>query len=845
METLRRRSPTLNALRLPLLLLAFFFSLESPLRAHQPPASMSASETALALKKLNVLGSALYVGAHPDDENTAMLAYLSNERAARTAYLSLTRGDGGQNLIGTEKGELLGLVRTQELLAARRVDGAEQFFTRAIDFGYSKSPEEALGVWGREAVLADVVWVIRRFRPDIVITRFPTTGEGGHGHHTASAILAREAFEAAGDPARFPEQLKFVAVWTPKRLMWNVFNFRQGERPAGSEKFLSVDLGAYNALLGKSYTEIAAASRSMHKSQGFGSAERRGSAVNYLAHLAGDSSNRDIFDGVDMTWRRVAGGEAVGRLLEEAARSFNPSNPQAILPLLLRAHAAMRKLPDPRDPWVEVKREELLDVIRACSGLWIEAVAAEPFTTPGGEARLTATLVNRSDFPLRLESIGLPYGGAPHSSGAELKTNQPLSIELAVRVPEDAELSQPFWLRDAPDKGVFKIASQSFVGLPENGAALPVTLTLLAGAEGERLDFSLPTLFRWIDRVRGEQYRPFEIVPAVAVNLEEKVLVFPDRAPKRVNVTVRNNSAQNTSGTLRLRLPEGWRAAPESIPVALKERAEEFRASFSVEPPRGASSATLTAEFESGARRFTRAAFEIDYPHIPRQTVFPAAEAKVVRVDIERRGTSVGYVMGSGDEVPGALRQVGYRVELLSDEDLDDADLEKFDAVILGVRAYNTRPRLRLRQKRLLEYVERGGTLIVQYNTADSSVANLNLGPYPFKLSQDRVTLEEAPVKLLAPQDPLLLAPNKITAADFAGWVQERGLNFPNEWNEKYQPLFASNDPGEPEKRGGTLVARYGKGTYIYTSYAWFRQLPAGVPGAYRLFVNMISAGKK
>ncbi|MBA3322639.1 MAG: PIG-L family deacetylase [Pyrinomonadaceae bacterium] len=828
----------------PLLLLVLIalLLLPSTLRA-QPPAVKNTAETQLALKKLTIMGSVLYIAAHPDDENTALLSYLASERAVRTAYLSLTRGDGGQNLIGTEQGELLGLVRTQELLAARRVDGAEQFFTRAIDFGYTKSPEETLRIWGHDEVLADVVWVIRRFRPDVIITRFPTTGEGGHGQHTASAILAREAFDAAGDPARFPEQLRQVQAWKPQRLMWNVFS-RQGERPSNLPNLMSVDVGSYNSLLGKSYTEIAAASRSMHKSQGFGSAERRGSAPQYFANLAGDAPVKDILDGVDLSWNRVPGGATVRRILEDAARQFTPSAPQVVLPLLLRAHREMSKLPSDH-PLVNVKRQEMLDLIRACSGLWIEAIAAEAFVVPGGEMRVTTTLVNRSDFPLRLESVGLPFGNAPRAVNVELKSNQPLSTEVSVRVPETAEFSHPYWLRQNPGKGIFSVSDPRLIGTPENAASLPMTFNVAVGDGGEKVVFELPALFRWTDRVRGEQYRAVEIAPPVVINVEEKALVFPDHQPKQMRLTLRSNVARNTSGTLRLRLPEGWRAAPESIPVALKDKGEELSAMFTITPSHAPSTGTLAAEFEGGGKRFAPGMMEIDYSHIPRQTLFPPAQAKLVRLDVQRRGAQIGYVMGSGDEVPEALRQIGYQVTLLSDNDLDGADLKRFDAIITGVRAYNTRLRLRAQQVRLLEYVEAGGTLVLQYNTLDRSLDGVRLGPYPFKLSQERVTVEEAPVKMLAPQDALMNEPNKITAADFDGWVQERGLYFPNEWDQKYQPLFESHDPGEGEKRGGTLIARYGRGTYIYTSYSWFRQLPAGVPGAYRIFVNMISAGKK
>jgi LmbE family N-acetylglucosaminyl deacetylase len=827
-----------------LLLLLLFLAAPPPLRA-QRPASPDAAETELALRQLGVVGSVLYVGAHPDDENTALLAYLARGRGVRAAYLSLTRGDGGQNLLGTEKGELLGLVRTQELLAARRVDGAEQFFTRAVDFGFSKSPEEALRIWGHDEVLSDVVWVIRRFRPDVIITRFPTTGEGGHGHHTASAILAGEAFDAAADPARFPEQLKYVEPWKTKRLVWNSFNFRPGEKPKDAEKLLSVDVGEYSRLLGKSYTEIAAESRTMHKSQGQGTPSRRGSALNYFAHIKGETATGDIFDGVDLTWRRVRGGEAVGQILEDAAQKYDASNPQASLPLLVRAYAELSKMAatkTPPDPWVFQKREKLGEVISACAGLWIEATASEPYATPGGQVKITTTLVNRSDFPLRLVDLGL-LGSRPTSASAELKNNQPATQEITQTAP--TVYSQPYWLREEAGKGLFTVKDKTLIGTPETGPPLELLVSIAANAGGDALSFETPVLFRWTDRVRGDLYRPVVVVPEVAVGVEDKVLIFPDRQQKQVRVTLKNNVAAATAGTLRLKLPEGWSASPAEVPAALKGKDEEFKATFNVTPPPGANAATLAAEFESGGKVLARGMTEIDYPHIPRQTLFPKAEARLVRVDLQRRGSRIAYVMGSGDEIPEALRQVGYDVALLSDGDLAGGDLSRFDAVVAGVRAYNTRAALRQNQRRLLEYVERGGTLVVQYNTPDRSLEGVRLGPYPFKLTQDRVTDEDAAVTLLAPADALLDAPNKITAADFDGWVQERGLYFAGDWDARYTPLFASHDAGEQDLKGSTLVARYGKGTYVFTSLAFFRQLPAGVPGAYRLFVNMISAGRR
>jgi hypothetical protein len=541
-----------------------------------------------------------------------------------------------------------------------------------------------------------------------------------------------------------------------------------------------------------------------------------------------------------LSWRRVAGGEAVGQLLEQAEREFRASNPQVLLPLLFRARAEMRKLPT-GDALVNTKSNQLFKVILNSLGLWAEAVATEPYATPGADVRVAVTLVNRSDFPARFESVTL-FSGKTQAVDKELKNNQPVTTELTLAAP--AEYSQPYWLLKEPGRGLFTVAEQESVGGAEPSSPIPLVVRATAG-DGEKINFALPVLYRWTDRVQGEMYRPVLVVPEVAVRVEERVLVFPDRRPKQVRVRLRSNTASATSGTLRLRLPDGWAAAPADVAVALKSKGEEFAAEFAVTPPAGASTATLAAEFETNGKKFTRGLVEIDYPHIPRQALLPAAETRLVRVDLARRGARVGYVMGAGDEVPEALRQVGYEVVLLSDEDLEGADLSKFDAVVTGVRAYNTRAALRRQQRRLLEYVERGGTLVVQYNTAERALEGFALGPYPLKLSQERVAAEDAPVALAAPRDALLDAPNRITAADFDGWVQERGLNFPSEWDARYRTPFETHDPGEPLKPGGTLVARHGKGLYVYTSYSWFRQLPAGVPGAYRVFVNLISAGKQ
>jgi LmbE family N-acetylglucosaminyl deacetylase len=807
----------------------------------------TAAEIQLELRKLNVLGSALYVAAHPDDENTAMLAWLANDRLYRTGYLACTRGDGGQNLIGEEKGELLGVIRTQELLAARRIDHAEQMFTRAVDFGFSKNPAETMAIWGHDAVLGDVVWAIRKFQPDVIITRFPVTGEGGHGHHTASAILAEEAFTAAADPTKYPEQLKYVQVWSPKRIFWNRFSFGRPIDPNDPSvaNSLRIDLGTYNPLLGRAYTEIAAESRSQHKSQGFGSAERRGSLLNYYDLRNGAPATKDLFEGVDTSWSRYTGGDAVGAILKQAADSFNPDKPSASLPLLMQALDALTRLGatpewDPsHNPWFAVKKRELLDAIRDCAGLAIDIAAGDSAVVPGGEIPVSVTVVNRSDYPFRLAMVGSLYASPSKAPGTALENNKPVKTDLVMKIPADASYSQPYWLQRPPSKGLYTVEDPKLIGMPENKSSVPVNVTI-DDAQQHSLVYELPATFRWTDPVLGEQTRNVDVVPEVTANLGSNVYIFPEAKAK--NVTVWLRSFGETEASLRLLVPYAWKVRPVSTVVKFAGKGDEARVTFTVTPPAKETTDNLLAEVElKNGKKISLGLTNIEYPHIPAQRVFGDAGAKLVRADIKHTGNRVGYIMGSGDDVPNILRQVGYEVNLLTDTDLDRGDFSPYDVIVTGVRAYNTRKRLRLAHEKLMQWVENGGTMVVQYNTT-AELAVAAPGPYPFKLSSDRVTVEEAPVKMLNPAHPLLTTPNKITDADFNGWVQERGLYFASEWDPKYTTILSSNDPGESEKPGGELYARHGKGVFVYTSYAWWRQLPAGVAGAIKAFVNLVSA---
>jgi len=817
------------------------FSLISSLVWAQKPKRHDAAEIQLMLRKLNVLGSVMYIAAHPDDENTQMIAYMANEKLYQTAYMSCTRGDGGQNLIGTEMSELLGAIRTQELLAARRIDGGTQFFSRANDFGFSKHPDETFNIWNKEQVLADMVWNIRKFRPDILITRFSLEEGITHGHHTGSAILAKEAFTAAADPKRFPEQLKYVKVWQPRRAFWNTswWFYQNTGRKFDPKGRVPVDVGSYSPLLGKSYTEIAAESRTMHKSQGFGDTGSRGSEVEYLELIAGDSAKNDPMEGVETTWKRVNGSDKVAFHTQNAYESFDPENPSLILPDLMQAYQALETLGDPY--WKEVKRTEIKAIIKAVTGLYFEAVASDYSASPGDSVAVTVEVVNRSPVAIKLNGFAVKGLSVKEEMNAELEFNKSLTFKKSYKVPESMPYSQPYYLQKQGTIGMYSVDDQLLRGLPESQAAFMVSYTF--SFNGLDLEFESPFVFKRNDRVDGEVYRPFVVTPPVFSALKEKVYVFGNDEARNVQVTVKAGRA-GVSGEVSLQVPDGWKVEPTAIPVSLSLKGSEQVFEFSVTPPKKQGTGKLVAQVSIGGKKYNSGLLEIQYDHIPVITLFPEASAKAVKIDIEKKGQLVGYIMGAGDEIPASLRQIGYDVEELTADDLGTKNLQVYDAIILGVRALNTVEKLKYENEKLFAYAENGGTVVVQYLTSGGIVTD-NIAPYPIKIGRGRVTVEEAPVTFPDPKHPLLNSPNKITEKDFEGWVQERGLYFASEWDEKFVPVLASNDPGEEPLLGGLLVAKHGKGYYVYTGYSWFRELPAGVPGAYRLFTNIISLGKE
>ncbi len=795
----------------------------------------NAARIRLQLEKLNVLGSVLYLAAHPDDENSRLLPFLAFGKKYRTAYLSLTRGDGGQNLIGDEQGELLGLVRTQELLAARGVDGAEQFFTRANDFGFSKTAVETLRFWGRDRILGDIVWVIREFRPDVIICRFPADQRAGHGNHWASAILAHDAFQVAGDPKMFPEQLKWLQPWQPKRLLWNTFSF--GSFNTTSPDQFHFDDGGFNSLIGESYGELAGESRSMHKTQGAALSRQRGSSEEYFSTILGTPPSDSLLQGVNTTWGRVDGGQPVGQMVTRAIASFDMDHPAASLPALVTIYKAITDLPQGYRRTEKLKECSLL--IQACAGLWLSATTTQEDVPQGGKVRIRFSAINRSDFPIQLE--GVRFAGIDSSLLLDLKNNEEASFTGDAGIAADQPVSQPYWLIEPHPDGYYEVPDPRMTGMPGNPPAIPVVFRVRA--DDAEMEIIRPVQYRVMDPVRGELEEPLVVTPPVTANLSSPVILFPTSEARTIQVDL-ESFQQNAAGSVSLKLPPGYRSQPSEIPFRLSQPGDKSTLEFEVIPEAGGPANhidTLTAQISMAGKTYDRGIHVISYSHIPTITIFPKAQARLVRLDLKLGGRRIGYYPGAGDPVAGALKQAGYQVTTLSSADIARGDLSRFDAIITGVRAYNVDPELRYLQDTLLSYVYRGGTLLVQYNKP-FPMATSKLGPYPFALSGSRVTDETAQVDFLVPDDPVMKEPNPISEEDFKGWIQERGLYFTQNADAHYRKLFSMHDPGESPLDGSTIVANYGSGKYVYTSLDFFRELPAGVPGAFRLFANLINS---
>jgi LmbE family N-acetylglucosaminyl deacetylase len=812
----------------------------------QAPLSWSSADMYLALRKLNVLGSVLYLAAHPDDENTRLLAWLSKEKLYRTGYLSVTRGDGGQNLIGDEQGVELGLIRTQELLSARRIDGAEQFFTRAFDFGFSKSPEETFTKWDKEKILSDVVWIIRKFQPDVIITRFPTTGEGGHGHHTASAILANEAFTAAADPGRFPEQLKWVKPWQVKRVLWNTFNFG-GTNTTSNDQF-RIDVGGYNPLLGKGYGEIAAQSRSQHKSQGFGIAAGRGEAIEYFKATSGTTPSNDLLEDVDATWKRVTGGEKIAKIIDSLSTSFDFLHPEKSVRGLVRLYRELNGMPD--GYWKSQKLKEVQQLIGQCSGLWIDVYTGEQFAVQTDSIRINFSFNNRLGVDASLKKISIDSFDS--TLNQTLSKNRNVNFGKMFYVPASKPITQPYWLENKMEEGYYNVNDQQKIGQPDIDPAYVANVTL--NIEGEEFSFTPSVKYKYTDPVKGEVYWPLSVTPSYSLKINPELYVL-NGVPK-VQYEMIFSSYKNNNFIRAYRAP-GVGKIDSFILRKNEIRTIPFSEELGYNAVRDPKNPNRTMGF-NGELKYdytfkneltNQRLYQLNtirYDHIPTITYFKDARVILENFDFKIVGKRIGYIVGAGDRVPEALEQMGYSVTLLTNKELSRNNLQQFDAIITGVRAYNTNDWMNNYYDKLMKYVKDGGNLIVQYNTSNQSGSGkAKIGPYDFTISRIRVTDENAPVTFLKPTHSVLSFPNKITKEDFKGWIQERSTYHATDLDKNYETIFSMNDPGERPDEGSLVIARYGKGTFVYTGLVFFRELPAGVPGAYRLMANLIALNKQ
>ncbi|MER3373810.1 MAG: PIG-L family deacetylase [Allomuricauda sp.] len=822
-----------------------FLSIVSNLSA-QKPKKTSSAEIYHNLQKLNFLGTALYVAAHPDDENTRLISYLSNHEKAHTVYLSLTRGDGGQNLIGSELRELLGVLRTQELLAARRIDGGEQRFTRANDFGYSKHPKETLKIWDKDKVLGDVIWAIRTIKPDVIINRFDHRSPGStHGHHTSSAMLSMEAFDLANDPSAYQDQLQLTSTWQPKRIFFNTswwfYGSPENFEKADKSNMIKMDIGSYYPLLGLSNNEIASIASSQHLCQGFGRLTQRGSEEEYVELLKGDLPNgNNLFDGIDTSWSRVKGGDAVGEILYEVEKNFDFRNPAKHIPQLVKAYQLLQQIED--EHWKTLKSEELKDLIQACAGLYLEANATSASTTPGSEAKVNIEVLNRSAENITLKQIQLIGADAAIVPNQVLVNNEKKEFELEFTVPNDIGYSSPYWLDEPGTLGMYAVDNQKLIGKPETPSVFQAKFVL--EFDGMEIEFEKPVIHRFSKPDKGELYEPFAVLPVATSKIDGKVLIFSDAATKDIQVKVRAGK-NNISGTVRLEHPAGWTVTPPNFSFFISQKGQEQTVTFKVTPPSVESEGKISPIITVENKTYGKELVEINYDHIPKQSILLPSEAKVVRMDIKKSGEHIGYIMGAGDEVPESLEQIGYQVHIIDPSDVQEGELDKYDAIVVGIRAYNVVDELKFKQPILFNYVKKGGNMIVQYNTAGRWADQFkNIAPYDLTISRDRVTDETAEVDIIAPNNPLVSYPNAIKQSDFDGWVQERGLYYPSEWSAEFTPVLSMHDEDDEPTKGSLLVAPYGEGHYIYTGLSFFRELPAGVSGAYKLFANMLSIGK-
>ncbi len=797
--------------------------------------SQNSSEILHHILKLQETGSVLYLAAHPDDENTSLIAYLSNERHYRTGYLALTRGDGGQNLIGSELGVNLGLIRTEELMAARRIDGGEQFFTRAFDFGFSKNPKETFTIWNKDSLLKDVVKCIRQYKPDVIICRFPEDSRAGHGHHSASAILASEAFDLAGNANIYPDQVKEFGVWQPKRLFWNTFNFGENNTTAADQ--LQLEVGGYNALLGKSYGEIAAQSRSQHKCQGFGSAAERGKRKEYFKLLKGDTTTVDIMEGVNSMWKEFKNGKEIEILFKNIISQFKTDNPSKSVADLLKLRKEISSIPE--SSFKSRKLKDLDKIILSTIGFYASYTAAVPVVSTNDTIETKLQILVRSNVEVFI-------GGLKGIAGDSLNNTSPSNnnlITISIKSIASNSLSQPYWLGEEHSKGMFTINDLSQIGKPRNDAPNSISFTLSFNVDIAPISVTLPLEYNHTDPVKGELTDPLAIAPKVTLKINDPLLYFNSENKKTISITYQYHG--NTKAKFQLSNEvsgKGWNVTSNETTIQFSKNGDEKTIEYTIEKSPGAKSELLRFYLtnEQSIKAEVRGFKEIHYDHIPSLSWFPEATISLKAIDLIIPKNKIAYIKGAGDVIPASLRAIGFNIEEFSASQLEGKDLSQYTAIITGIRAYNVENRLSILQPQLLNYVKNGGRLVIQYNTPSNSHPE-NLGPYPFIVGKNRVTEEDAIVAISDTTLPIFTTPNKITNADFSNWIQERGIYFAETSDNNYVQPIQMNDNGEKSLSGSLLYCKYGKGTYIYTGLSFFREIPAGVDGATRLFVNLIS----
>ena len=761
-------------------------------------AQKSSAEIYAQIKKMGVVGSVLYVAAHPDDENNSFLPYLTKERMYRAAYLSLTRGDGGQNLIGKEQGVELGLIRTQELLAARAQDGAEQYFSRAYEFGYSKSSEEALTIWNHEEVLSDAVWAIRKFQPDIIITRFPRDARAGHGHHSASAIIANEAYIAAADSSKFTEQFKYgVKPWKAKRILWNTFNFGTVNTTSSSQ--LNIEVGGYNATVGKGYGEIGAEARTMHKSQGEGRPRRRGTSFEFFETTGGDIPKTDIMEGVNTNWDRLQ-APGIQLAINDIIKQYEIENPAKSVPALVNLYKSIAGLPN--SLWRNYKLTELQSIIKDAAGIYMEASSQQQEVFPGTNLQVQFFFNQRSNARTVLEKISLPSKDSVFDK--TVLNNQNSSWDYSFKVAATQAISQPYWLVAPKTEGMFVVKDQMLIGKAENDPAFTATCSVLI--EGQSFSFTIPIQYKYVDLTKGEVFQPIVVVPLRETKYNKEVVLMNAGKPVKLGYQEINHTGSTLHQEVEVKL------ASQNLPTALDQLYKRT----------------------------------IQYDHIPTITYFAPATTKLVELNVKTKGTKVGYIDGAGDKLPEALIELGYQVTVLKESDIELNKLKTFDAIVVGIRAYNMSEFLTTQNEVLNEYISQGGNLIVQYLKSNQvGIRKVKVGPYAFTVnSGKRVSQENAAVNFVLPTHSVLNFPNKIEQPDFDNWVQERSTYMAENVDAHFEAPLSMNDKGEAPSTGSLLIAPYGKGNMVYLSLVLFRQLPAGNPGAYKLLANLISLPK-